>query len=370
LTDRDLEKYAESLREGAAYATKIFARMTRLELVSGHARIVAVDHEAPPAGLFPPGDRFSAGLTALSGDLFGQGMLVFEDSAAEEVGRAMLLGARVSASAGAALEEAANIFVNTALAALTRDFKLSVYPSPPRLARGRADETWNAFLEPIGRRAPRSVAAVVEIASPDRRLAGRFLLALRHDSLEAVRWKTFGMTDKPIDVEMGEFRSTKSPGILKAASLGSCVAVILFDPVRKSGAIAHVMLPKSASPELGRARPGKYADTAVSALLKTFPGASPSRLRVWLVGGASMFATDALVLQIGRRNLEVVKERLAAAGIVRFIEETGGSTGRTVELDTRTGEVSLRGAAGAKRLIPHPAQPGPLPAPPRPPKKP
>lgn len=387
MTDANLDKFGESLGEGVAYATKILARMARLALVSKAPRIVSVDHAAPPEDLFPPGDRFQAGLIPLSGDLFGQAMLVFPDATAEELARSLSLATNVSAPPGAALEEAANIFSNTALASITRDFKLSVYPAPPRIVRGRASTAWSAFFEPLDQPEPRSTVAVIEIASPDRRLVGHFLIALRRDSLDNVRWKSVGMSDKRIDVKMGDLRSATSPGILKITSLGSCLAVIVFDPVNKLGAVAHVMLPTCTSPELGRARPGKYADTAIEALLKALPGVPASRLRVWMIGGASMFALEgSAALQIGQRNVEVAKKRLAAAGIIHFAEETGGTTGRTVELDTRAGEVSIHSATGVKRLIPHktpgsahpapPAAPRPIPpavppsAPPQPPKKP
>lgn len=376
MTDPNLEKFAESLDDGAAYATKILARMARLALASKPARIVVVDHAAPPTDLFPAGELFQAGLIPLSGDLFGQAMLVFADPVADEISRSLSMATHMISPDGAAMEEATNIFSNTALAAITRDFKLSVYPAPPRLIRGRAAAAWNAFIAPLDEPEPRSTVAVVEITSPDRRLIGHFLLALRRDSMENVRWKSVGMTDKRIDVKMGDLRSAASPGILKVTSLGSCLAVILFDPTRKLGAIAHVMLPTCTSPDLGRARPGKYADTAVEALLKALPGAAASHLRVWMIGGASMFALEgSAAMQIGQRNVEVAKKRLAAAGITHFAEETGGSTGRTVELDTRTGEVSIHSSAGVKRVIPHkihpaahpPASPT-LPSPP--PKKP
>jgi len=391
LTEANLDKYAESLNDGAAYATKILARMARLALVSKPPRVVVVDHAAPPEDLFPPGERFQAGLVPLSGDLFGQAMLVFPDATAEELARSLSMATNVNAPPGAALEEATNIFANTALASITRDFKLSVYPAPPRLARGRAASAWTAFFEPLDQPEPRSTVAVIEIVSPDRRLIGHFLIALRRDSLDNLRWKSVGMTDKRIDVKMGDLRSATSPGILKITSLGSCLGVIVFDPVNKLGAVAHVMLPNSTSPELGRARPGKYADTAVEALLKALPGVPPSRLRVWMIGGASMFALGgSAALQIGQRNVEVAKKRLADAGIIHFAEETGGTTGRTVELDTRTGEVSIHSANGVKRLVPHKtpgsahpapqaapqAAPRPIPpaaspsAPPQPPKKP
>lgn len=354
MTDPHLEKFAESLSDGAAYATKILSRMARVSLTAGPARIVVAEHGTTPAELFPPGERFQSGIVPLSGDLFGQALLLFPLDVADGIARGLAETSRAPVPAGAALEEAVNIFANSALSSVTRDFKLSVYPLPPKLTSGGADATWRSFVDPIDQPEPRSTLAVVDLSSPEKKAAGRFIVALRRDSLENVRYKAVGMSDKRIDVKMGDMRSSPPPGIIKVTSLGSCLAVILYDPMSKLGAIAHVMLPNCTSPELGRARPGKYADTAVEALLKSFPGVLPGRLRVWLIGGASMFSFGGTpAMQIGQRNVEVIKKKLNEAGIVTFAEDTGGTTGRTVELDTRTGEVGIHSSAGVRKPIPY-----------------
>jgi chemotaxis protein CheD len=346
-----LEKFAASLGDGTAYATKIFARMARLSFSVQPTKVFTVEHAAPPADLFPA-EKVQAGIVPLSGDLFGQALLVFPSDAAAEISRAMAVAANVSAGETAAFEEAVNIYANTALAAITRDFRLSVYPAPPRVSKISGSALWRAFLDPLNQPEGRSTIAAVDINSSDRRLAGKFLLALRQDSMQNVRWKAVAGADKRVDVKMGDLSVSSAPGILKVTSLGSCLAVILYDSGSKLGAIAHVMLPACTAADLGRARPGKYADTAVDALLKSFPATPPSRLKVWLIGGASMFSVEGSpAMQIGRRNVEVTKQKLQAAGLKDFAEDTGGTSGRTVELDTSNGEVSIHGAGGVKRVI-------------------
>lgn len=360
MNERGLEKFSSSLDEGVSSATKVLARMVRLPLASKPARILDAERAAPPTDLLPAGNRLLAGVVPLSGDVFGHAMLVFPADAAAQIASSLAEASRVSVPEAAAFEEVANIFVNMALAAITRNFRLAIYPSPPTLARGTPGAVWSAFAGAIAAQPTRSAVLRVDLETADQKIHGRFLLALRSDSLDTIRWKSTGQTDKRIDVKMGDMGEAASPAILKVTSLGSCLAVILYDPVRKFGAIAHVMLPSCSSPELTLARPGKYADTAVEALLKSFPGAARSSLRVWMIGGANMLsqiATGPQMLQIGRRNIEMVKKSLAAAGLFRYSEEIGGTTGRTVELDTQTGEVSIRVPSGEKRVIPPPAPP-------------
>ena len=49
-----------------------------------------------------------------------------------------------------------------------------------------------------------------------------------------------------IRVGMSEIAVSRSPDVLVAIGLGSCVGVCFYDPVLKYGGMAHVMLPDSA----------------------------------------------------------------------------------------------------------------------------
>jgi|SRR5581483_5357667 len=138
-------------------------------------------------------------------------------------------------------------------------------------------------------------------------------------------------------------------GELVAYSLGSCVAICLFDPLTRVAGMAHVVLP--AAPEKGPGdTPGKYADTAVPALLDALrrAGASPLRLRCHLAGGAAVLALGGggKLPNIGERNVVAVRGALAAARLRVLAELTGGTQGRTVRLHAETGRVRVRTVKG------------------------
>ncbi len=73
------------------------------------------------------------------------------------------------------------------------------------------------------------------------------------------------MADK-YGVKTGEIKLAEQPDKLTALGLGSCVAVTLYEPNKKIGALAHVMLPKSRTSD--PRRPGKYADTAIEEMIE------------------------------------------------------------------------------------------------------
>lgn len=126
---------------------------------------------------------------------------------------------------------------------------------------------------------------------------------------------------------LGELRVGKCP--MGTIGLGSCIALILHDERRALAGLAHIMLPESRGVT---DRPGKFADTAMCALLEEMTkfGSSKSSITAIVVGGASMFEFSANSLNIGERNAAVVKELLQEQGIRIEHEETGGKLGRSV----------------------------------------
>ncbi|BBL67889.1 chemotaxis protein CheD [Methanoculleus chikugoensis] len=126
---------------------------------------------------------------------------------------------------------------------------------------------------------------------------------------------------------LGELQVGKCP--MGTIGLGSCIALILHDQRRSLAGLAHIMLPESRG---DTDRPGKFADTAMSALLEEMgkAGSTKSSITAIVVGGASMFEFSANSLNIGERNATAVKERLQEQGIRIEHEETGGKVGRSV----------------------------------------
>jgi len=144
-------------------------------------------------------------------------------------------------------------------------------------------------------------------------------------------------------VAIAELELARAPATLSALGLGSCVAVIMHDPVAGVGGLAHVLLP---SPNVGRARPaspGRFAPTAVAKLVEGLiaMGAAQPRLSARLVGGASMFATlqPPGTIQMGERNVLAVREALHRHRIRLIGEEVGGEFGRSVTFDVGSGRV-------------------------------
>lgn len=161
--------------------------------------------------------------------------------------------------------------------------------------------------------------------------------------------------DKTIAVGLGELHSSKdSDTVLVAYGLGSCIGIAVYDPVVKAGALAHVMLPEP--PDSAKnTLTAKFATMAVPMLVETTRslGCLQSRL-VWkIVGGAQVLSVPGMngKLQIGERNTEMVKKTMQQHGIRIAAEETGGRSGRTMQLFIGSGKVTVRAAGGVERAL-------------------
>lgn len=123
-------------------------------------------------------------------------------------------------------------------------------------------------------------------------------------------------------VGMGEFRVVVGTGRLAVRGLGSCVAVVLYDPTTSVGGIAHV----ETRQESVRAR---------------------------LVGGARMFETMVLAgtLHMGERNVVACRTAIRETGLVIAGEDVGGHRGRSILFDVRAGTVAVRMHGGVERYV-------------------
>ena len=155
-------------------------------------------------------------------------------------------------------------------------------------------------------------------------------------------------------VRMGEYAFSAGAGeVLVSLGLGSCIGLALLDRRASVAGLAHVVLPAADGRE---GAPGKFADTAVPALLDAVVelGARRTRLDAVLVGGASMFSFGGPGLDVGQRNDAAVREELAKLRIPVRAADTGGSKGRTVRVDVATGLVTAK-AAGESEVELYPA---------------
>lgn len=161
--------------------------------------------------------------------------------------------------------------------------------------------------------------------------------------------------DEGIRVGIGEWAVAKSPTPLITLGLGSCVGVGLYDPVAKIGGLAHIMLPDSRSFANGQEIPGKFADLAIPLVYRemVLQGAVGRRIQAVLAGGAQMFSFGGRgpIVNIGQRNLEMIRQVLGGLKVRIRSEDTGGNYGRTMILSTVDGAVFIRVAGGKIKVI-------------------
>ena len=143
---------------------------------------------------------------------------------------------------------------------------------------------------------------------------------------------------------MGEIQVSKRTGEeLVARGLGSCIGLALIDCLSGVAGMAHIVLPESNGSDK---EPGKFADTAVPAMLAQMQkaGAVTGQLDAVLAGGARMFELGEM--DIGARNATAVKAGLTRAGLKIRAAETGGTRGRTLRLTVGDFEVTVKEAGG------------------------
>jgi chemotaxis protein CheD len=150
-------------------------------------------------------------------------------------------------------------------------------------------------------------------------------------------------------VGIGEYRVARSPVVLKAAGLGSCLAISLFDPGLLLGGLAHTLLPVRQK-VTDHASPAKYVDEAIHLMLRELiaHGAAKRRLVAKLAGGANMFEAEflSLVDGIGARSAHSARQVLAELELPLIAEDVGGNRGRSVEFDLATGHMRVYCARG------------------------
>jgi chemotaxis protein CheD len=149
-----------------------------------------------------------------------------------------------------------------------------------------------------------------------------------------------------VRVAMAEMKVENKP-IELVTSVGSCVAICLYDSTNKCGGLAHIMLPNSAmAPQ--DFLPCKFADTAIPALSSAVREISGKEtpLSAKIAGGANVFKFDETGPTIGTKNVEAVKTSLNENRIRLVAEDVGGSYGRRIAFNLRNGSVVIRMASG------------------------
>lgn len=158
-------------------------------------------------------------------------------------------------------------------------------------------------------------------------------------------------------VNTGELFVGQSPAVIESLGIGSCVVVCLYDKSKKTGGLAHIMLPKDdgkdnlsslvidGQTQFEPLQPAKYADTGLDQLISKLLnlGSSFSGLTAKIVGGAEMFTIHKNQPEtIGSQNVTAVKQKLRETDIKIIFDDTDGNVGRSVKFFLETGVMEIR----------------------------
>jgi chemotaxis protein CheD len=148
-----------------------------------------------------------------------------------------------------------------------------------------------------------------------------------------------------ITVDISDIKVTDDPdSVIVTYALGSCIAVVVYDPIKVAGGMIHFMLPMSStSPDKAREKPAMFADTGVPLLFTEMYrlGCDKKNLVVKVVGGGSLYDDNGM-FNIGQRNYTVVRKLFWKNGVLIKAEDVGGAKSRTARLFVRSGKVVVR----------------------------
>lgn len=143
----------------------------------------------------------------------------------------------------------------------------------------------------------------------------------------------------------GEYYVTQQPEVIVTV-LGSCVSACVRDAVFGIGGMNHFMLPGGEAAADGRWHPGdpgasaRYGSYAMERLINDIlkHGGHRRNLEVKIVGGGRILAH---MTDIGRRNIDFVREYIEAEGLRLAGEHTGDAYPRKVYYFPRTGKARV-----------------------------
>ncbi|MBC8391899.1 MAG: chemotaxis protein CheD [Deltaproteobacteria bacterium] len=147
--------------------------------------------------------------------------------------------------------------------------------------------------------------------------------------------------------------SNDPESVLVTYSLGSCIAVAIYDPVMKVGGLLHYMLPESSLDEIkARKNPYMFGDTGIPRLFRESyqSGAKKNRLKIVVTGGAQILDQGGL-FNIGKRNYTLLRKMFWKNNVMVDFEHVGGTSNRTLKMEVESGDISLKiSGEGIKKI--------------------
>ena len=151
--------------------------------------------------------------------------------------------------------------------------------------------------------------------------------------------RVVGVADVKVSATAGERLITYA--------LGSCLGIVVYDPVACIAGMLHVMLPTGTiDAQKMQDQPAMFVDSGVPILFKECYklGAKKERMIIKVAGGAHAGESEeADRFQIGKRNMIALRKLLWKNGVLVHTNDTGGfQLSRTMWVDVATGDVTLK----------------------------
>ncbi|HDM10494.1 MAG: chemotaxis protein CheD [Deltaproteobacteria bacterium] len=145
-------------------------------------------------------------------------------------------------------------------------------------------------------------------------------------------------------VGVGDMKVGGKGDILVTHALGSCLGLMVYDPVERVGGLLHAMLPLSKiNPQKAKTNPFMFVDTGVPKLFEEIYSRNGQKRRLVVkVAGCSRPLGKNEMFRIGERNYIVLKKLLWKNNILLDAEDIGGTDIRTVHFDLSTGRTIIR----------------------------
>lgn len=161
------------------------------------------------------------------------------------------------------------------------------------------------------------------------------------------------MSKRKIIVNVSDAKVSDNPvDVLTTYSLGSCIAVCLYDPATHIGGMLHYQLPSSAlEPDRAQKKPFMFADSGMEIMIEKLlsMGAHKKRMQVKIAGGAAM-DTGPKGFDIGKRNHLALRKVLWQHGMFLDAEDVGGSSPRNMYMNLDDGSVTVKSNTLEKNL--------------------
>lgn len=158
---------------------------------------------------------------------------------------------------------------------------------------------------------------------------------------------------KNITVQVSDARISNDPNsVIVTYSLGSCIAVAVYDPNARLGGMIHFQLPESSmDPERAKRDPFMFADSGLDILFNKMveAGGNKKKFIVKIAGGAAM-QTGPKGFDIGKRNFLAVRKIFWKHGLLIKAQEIGGSVPRNFYLRIDDGTVTVK-ANGTEKVL-------------------